>query len=125
MKAVRDNLLLAFGNLAAQRLRSFLAMLGMILGTAIVIAIGAVLTGLDHGIAALLQRFGTQTVLVSKVSPSLDLERRNQEVRLRKPLTFADAEAIARSSPAVERVAAVVYEEPPRPRSTSGSRTSP
>ena len=116
MKALRDHLAQAFGNLAAHRLRSFLAMLGMIIGTAIVIAIASVLTGLDQSIVALLQRFGTQTVLVSKVSPSLDMERRSQEVRLRKPLNAADADAIAQACPAVERVAAVVYEEPPRPQ---------
>ena len=116
MNSLQENLRLAFGNLAAHRLRSALAMLGIIIGTAVVMAIGAVLTGLDRSVASLLERFGAQTVLVSKVSPGLDMERRTQEVRLRKPLTFEDAEAVERLCPAVERVASVVYEEGTGPR---------
>ena len=111
MKSLRENFQLAWGTLAAHRLRSALAMLGIIIGTAVVISIGAVLTGLDRSIAGLLERFGTRTVLVSRRSPGLELERRGQNERLRKLLTFEDAEAIGLLCPAVERVAAVVYDE--------------
>jgi len=111
MKSFRDNLQLALSNLAAHRLRSVLAMLGIVIGTAVVISIGTVLTGLDRSITSLLERFGTRTVLVSRRSPGLELERSGQEERLRKTLTFEDAEAIGRLCPAVERVAAVVYDE--------------
>jgi len=115
MKSLQENLRLAFGNLAMHRLRSALTMLGIVIGTAVVISIGAVLTGLDRSVAALLERFGTRTILVSRASPSLDMERRSQELRLRKPLSIEDAEAIGRLCPAVERIAAVVYEEEERP----------
>lgn len=102
---------LAFDSLATHRLRTSLAMLGIVVGTAIVMVIAAILTGLDRSIASLLERFGTQTVLVSKLSPGADFDRYNEEQRLRKPLALEDAEAIARSCPAVERVAAVVFSE--------------
>ncbi|MBI4463462.1 MAG: ABC transporter permease, partial [Acidobacteria bacterium] len=102
---------MAFNALDSHRLRSVLAILGVVIGTAIVMVIGATLTGLDRSIGDLLQRFGTRTILVSKISPGLNMSRRDQELRLRKPLTLADAEAIARSCPAVERVAAVLYAE--------------
>ena len=115
MKSLQENLRLAFGNLAMHRLRSALTMLGIVIGTAVVISIGAVLTGLDRSVAALLERFGTRTILVSRASPSLDMERRSQELRLRKPLSIEDAEAVGRLCPAVERIAAVVYEEEERP----------
>ena len=115
MKSLQENLRLAFGNLAMHRLRSALTMLGIVIGTAVVISIGAVLTGLDRSVAALLERFGTRTILVSRASPSLDMERRSQELRLRKPLGIEDAEAVGRLCPAVERIAAVVYEEEERP----------
>ncbi|MGH9785416.1 MAG: ABC transporter permease, partial [Terriglobia bacterium] len=74
-------------------------------------SIGTVLTGLDRSIASLLERFGTRTVLVSRRSPGLELERSGQSERLRKLLTFEDAEAIGRLCPAVERVAVVLYDE--------------
>ncbi|OFV98846.1 MAG: hypothetical protein A3H28_00375 [Acidobacteria bacterium RIFCSPLOWO2_02_FULL_61_28] len=115
MKSLQENLRLAFGNLAMHRLRSALTMLGIVIGTAVVISIGAVLTGLDRSVAALLERFGTRTILVSRASPSLDMERRSQELRLRKPLSIEDAEAVGGLCPAVERIAAVVYEEEERP----------
>jgi putative ABC transport system permease protein len=111
MKSLRENFQLALSTLAAHRLRSALAMLGIVIGTAVVISIGAVLTGLDRSIASLLERFGTRTVLVSRRSPGLELERSGQSERLRKVLTFEDAEAIGRLCPAIERVAAIVYDE--------------
>ncbi|MBI4461169.1 MAG: ABC transporter permease [Acidobacteria bacterium] len=104
-----ENWRLAFQNLAAHRLRTALAMLGIVVGTSIVMIIASILTGLDRSIAGLLQRFGTQTVLVSKLPPGSEFERDNEQRRLRKPLSWEDAEAIARSCPAVERVAAVVF----------------
>jgi len=111
MKSLRENLQLALDSLASHRLRTALAMLGIIIGTAVVISIGAVLTGLDRSISALLERFGTRTVLVSRRSPGIETERRGQNERLRKMLTFEDAEAITRLCPAIERIAAVVYDE--------------
>ena len=115
MKPLHDNLQLALDSLATHRLRTALAMLGIIIGTAVVISIGAILTGLDRSISALLERFGTRTVLVSRRSPGIETERRGQDERLRKMLTFEDAEAITRLCPAVERIAAVVYDEDASP----------
>jgi len=111
MKSLRENLQLALDSLATHRLRTTLAMLGIIIGTAVVISIGSVLTGLDRSIGALLERFGTRTVLVSRRSPGIETERRGQDERLRKLITFEDAGAIERLCPAVERIAAVVYDE--------------
>jgi putative ABC transport system permease protein len=111
MKPLQENLQLALDSLASHRLRTALTMLGIIIGTAVVISIGSVLTGLDRSIGALLERFGTRTVLVSRRSPGIETERRGQDERLRKLLTFEDAEAIRRLCPAVERIATVVYDE--------------
>ena len=111
MKSLRENLQLAFDSLATHRLRTALAMLGIIIGTAVVISIGSVLTGLDRSITSLLERFGTRTVLVSRRSPDIETERRGQNERLQKVLTFEDSEAIGQLCPAVERIAAVVYDE--------------
>ena len=113
MNSHLESLSLAFATLAAHRLRTVLAILGVVIGTAIVMVIGAVLTGLDRSIGELFQRFGTRTIMVSKISPGMDRSRQDQQQRLRKPLTLADAEAIARSCPDVERVAAVLFDDRP------------
>jgi len=86
-------------------------MLGIAVGIAVVRGIGAILTGLDRSVVAILERFGTNTIFVSKVSPGFDLDRRNRQMRLRKPLSLADAEAIQRSCPAVELVATQIFTE--------------
>ncbi|MCH8266573.1 MAG: ABC transporter permease [Acidobacteria bacterium] len=111
MVAFRENLKLAWGTLAAHRLRSALAILGVVVGIAIVMAIGAILTGLDRSVVALLERFGTNTIFVSKLSPGMELGHHSREQRLRKPLTLEDAEAIAASSSAAVRVAAQIFTE--------------
>jgi len=116
MNPLRNNLTLALSSLAIHRLRTALAVLGIVIGTAVVISIGAILTGLDRNITALLERLGTRTVLVSRRSPGIETERRGENERLRKLLTYDDAQAIGKLSPAVERVAAVVYDERGGPR---------
>ncbi|OFV97469.1 MAG: hypothetical protein A3F68_07555 [Acidobacteria bacterium RIFCSPLOWO2_12_FULL_54_10] len=117
MNYIVENWKMAFGHLASQRMRTALTMLGIIVGTAIVMVIAAVLTGLDRSVASLLQRFGTQTVMVAKIFPGEQREGRNRELMRREPLSIEEAQAIALSCPAVERVAAVVYSEGARGQS--------
>ncbi len=95
MKAtVGENMRLALGTLASHKLRSFLTLLGVVIGTTCVIAIGSILTGMDHRVVGILEQFGTNSLFVQKFSMGISFGRRSREERMRKPISYADYETV-------------------------------
>jgi putative ABC transport system permease protein len=85
------------------RMRSFLTALGIIIGVMTVIAIVALIQGMNYEVERQISSLGSNTIFVQKFAwgtGRLDLD----EVSRRPDLTIEDAEAISRL-PAVERVA--------------------
>ena len=102
---VRENLLLALDTLRGHKFRSFLTVLGVLIGTTTVIAVASIFAGLDREVAEAAQGFGTRTLFIFKFDPGIHIGRLSREERLRKPLTFDDAMAIKNECPSVETVA--------------------
>src|SRR3954454_11957409 len=92
---------LALDTIRAHKLRSFLTVLGVIIGTGAVIGVGSIIAGLDGAITNLLRSFGPNTVIVTKTTAMGNASR---EERRRKPLELENARAIAERCPAVEHV---------------------
>ena len=93
----------ALASLAAHKLRSALAMLGMIFGVGAVIAMLAIGAGAERQALAMIERLGLRNVLVR----GKELGREQApEIRKRSPgLAARDAAAIAAAVPGVELVA--------------------
>jgi putative ABC transport system permease protein len=102
---VRENLWLALDTLRGHKIRSFLTILGVLIGTTTVIAVASIFAGLDREVAEAAQGFGTRTLFIFKFDPGIHIGRLSREERLRKPLTFDDAMAIKNECPNVETVA--------------------
>src|SRR3954452_15677797 len=83
------------------KLRSFLTVLRVIIGTGAVIGVGSIIAGLDGAITGLLRSFGPNTVIVTKTAA---IGNATREERRRKPLTLEDARSIAERCPAVQHV---------------------
>src|SRR6185369_645245 len=92
---------LAMDTIRAHKMRSFLTVLGVIIGTGAVIGVGSIIAGLDGAITGLLRSFGPTTVIVTKTTAMGNATR---EERRRKPLTLENSRAIAERCPAVEHV---------------------
>src|SRR5215475_13875831 len=92
---------LALDTVRAHKLRSFLTVLGVIIGTGAVIGVGSIIAGLDGAITNLLRSFGPNTIIVTKTTAMGNATR---EERSRKPLTLEDARAIAERSTTVAHV---------------------
>jgi len=92
---------LAFGTVLEHKTRSLLTILGVIIGTAAVIAVGSIIAGLDGAITNLIGSFGPNTVIVTK-TPAMG--ESTPDERRRKPLTLDEALAIRERCPAVEGV---------------------
>ncbi|MGO9268755.1 MAG: ABC transporter permease [Terriglobia bacterium] len=105
--SVRENLLLALDTLRTHKFRSFLTVLGVLIGTTTVIAVASIIAGLDSRIVQTMEQFGTNTLWVYKLQFGARL-RLTKEERMRKPLTYEDAMAIQEQCPAVEEVSAAL-----------------
>jgi putative ABC transport system permease protein len=96
---------MALDSLRAHKFRSFLTVLGIVIGVAVVIVIASLLTGVRQSIVQVVEEFGTNNIYAFHLSTGPSLGPRDAGERQRKPLTYEDGEAIARFSPAVEIVA--------------------
>ncbi len=101
----RENLDMALQTLLANKFRSFLTLLGVIIGVLTVIVIASILTGMRQNIVAYIEDFGTNNIYAFHLSMGAHVGRRPQEERMRPPLTIKDAAAIEKQCPSVQEVA--------------------
>jgi putative ABC transport system permease protein len=102
----KETLLMAFDSVRAHKFRSFLTVLGIVIGVMTAITIASILTGLRHSIVAIIEEYGTNNIYAFHLSTGPRVSEDRSE-RSRKPLTVADAEAIRTGASAVEDVAHV------------------
>ncbi|MGE5326142.1 MAG: ABC transporter permease [Deltaproteobacteria bacterium] len=105
-----ENLMLALDTLRTHKFRSFLTILGVLIGTTTVIAVASVIAGLDRRLVDTAQQFGTRSLWVYKLQFGAP-HRLTREERLRKPLTFEDGQVIREQCPAVEDVGVVLFRQ--------------
>lgn len=95
---------MAADSLKAHKLRSFLTLLGVMIGVMTVIGMVSIIQGLNASFLRELQAAGSDLILVQKDEP-VRMGRRTEEERTRKDLTFEDAQAIQAECPLVKAVA--------------------
>src|SRR3974377_1760551 len=59
---IREDLLLALDTLRTHKIRSFLTVLGVLIGTTTVIAVTSIIAGLDKQLVDVAEQFGTRTL---------------------------------------------------------------
>jgi putative ABC transport system permease protein len=107
----RENLGLAFDTIRTHKLRSFLAVLGVLIGVALIILVVGLVQGFRTSISEEIASEGLDTAWVARFTQGPGLNgRRPKEERERKPLTFADAQAVMTQCPAVKQTAISVFE---------------
>ena len=104
-----ENARMAVDTLRTHKLRSFLTVLGVVIGITALIGVASILVGLDRDIRGFLDDYGTDTLFVFKFNPGIHTGRLSAEERMRKPLTLEDAMAIQELCPSVKNVAAEVF----------------
>lgn len=88
-----ENVLMAFDTLRQHKLRSFLTILGVIIGTVTVIVIAAFVSGIDARVSKEIESFGTNSIYAFKFEPGFNFNP-SMEERTRPPLTEEHANAI-------------------------------
>ncbi len=98
---IYENLMMALGTLRANKLRSALTVVGVIIGVWTVMAIASIISGIDEAVKKEIESFGTRSIIISKFDPGIHVGRRTREERMRKDLTYDDAMSL-RALPSVE-----------------------
>ena len=101
-----ETLKMAADSVRSHKFRSFLTVLGIVIGVMTAISIASILTGLRQNIIAIIEEYGTSNIYAFHLSTGPRTGEDRSE-RLRKPLTVADAETIKTQASAVEDVAIV------------------
>lgn len=104
-----ENSRMALETVRANKLRSLLTVLGVVIGITTVIAVASILVGVDRDIQSTLNNFGSNTLFIFKFQPGFNFGRRTAEERNRKPLTLGDVQAIRESCSAVQEVSTDVF----------------
>ena len=88
----RESVRMALDTLRANKMRSSLTILGIVIGIATVIAISSVINGLNSSVSAMVESMGTNVLWIFRF-PVIGV-RPTAEMLARKQLTFDDAEAL-------------------------------
>ena len=91
--------------LAANRMRSMLALLGIVIGVGTVIGMVALINGFQRSFQQNIQAFGNNTLYIRRIRPGIQFSGGVPDsLKARKAFTIGDAEAILEHSPAVAAV---------------------
>jgi putative ABC transport system permease protein len=105
---VAETIKLAAESVWANRFRSGLTILGIVIGITTVVTVASLLTGLRAGIVTFFEEFGPDSIFISRFSgdPSSGGTPKEQK---RRPIRAEYAAFIEQTSPAIERVSVSVF----------------
>lgn len=105
---IHEALLQASFSLRTNKLRSFLTVLGIVIGVMTVIGIVAIIQGLNANMVSQLQSMGPHLIKFQHEEP-VQFGSPTREQRTRRPLYLEDAAAIRTLSPAIKAVSPEAY----------------
>ncbi|MGZ5424883.1 MAG: ABC transporter permease [Candidatus Aminicenantales bacterium] len=111
LQIFREIFRMAIDSLRSHKLRSFLTVLGIVIGVMTVIGMVSIIQGLNKSFLSELQSAGSDMIMVRK-NEGLQMGELTEEERTRKDLTFEDAQAIEKEAPLVRAVAVSIYVSP-------------
>jgi putative ABC transport system permease protein len=97
---------MALGALAANKLRTTLTLLGMVIGVSTVVGMAAILSGLDRSMARSIASLGSGVIYLTKYEASIQMGGMERDVR--PDLKLDEASAIARGCPSIAAVCPMV-----------------
>ncbi|HRD02627.1 MAG TPA: ABC transporter permease [Candidatus Saccharicenans sp.] len=104
----RESLSMALTSLRSNKLRTFLTLLGVIIGVLTIIAVVSVIQGLNNYVYTKMSFFGANDFAVSKFSPIISSIKDYQEQLKRKDLTLDDMRSLRKLCHSCELIGASV-----------------
>jgi len=104
-----ENVQMALTTLRENKMRSFLTVLGVVIGITSLLSVISILVGVYGDVNAYLSDYGAETLFIFRFDPGIHTGRLTPDERMRKPLNLEDANAIADLCPDVRAVTAQVF----------------
>jgi putative ABC transport system permease protein len=99
---IKESIVLALATFKAHKMRSFLTVLGVLIGVFTIITVVSVITGLNNSMTRQIESMGSNVIYVSKFKPGISFGgHRSAAERNRKGITYEDARAILEGCPAI------------------------
>ena len=108
LSEIRSSAAMALATVREHKVRSFLTVLGVIIGTGTVIAVGSIVTGVDSAISGVAQSFGPDTIFAFKFNIGFRGTISAEEWK-RKPLLWEQAGALEERCPSVQHVSPYLF----------------
>lgn len=102
---IKEIFRMAIDSIKSHKLRSFLTLLGIVIGVMTVIGMVSIIQGLNRSFLSQLESVGSDIIGVVKYEPGIHTGNLSEEERQRKDLTFEDAMAIEKECSLVKAVA--------------------
>ncbi len=96
-----ENFKMAIDTLRSNKLRSFLTIVGVVIGVIVVMLMSSVISGIDTAFKKEIESFGTRSIFIYKFDIGLRTSAPTREERMRKPLVLEDVDAI-KALPSIE-----------------------
>jgi putative ABC transport system permease protein len=93
-----ENLKMALDTLRGNKLRSFLTIIGVVVGVITVMLISSIISGITMAVEEQVKSFGTRSIFIHKYELGISFGRRSREERMRPDLTLDDAMALRQLS---------------------------
>ena len=107
LQILREVFRMAVDSIRSHKLRSFLTILGIVIGVMTVIGMVSIIQGLNRSFLSELQSAGSDMIVIRKTE-GIQMGELSEEERTRKELTFDDVRAIEEGAPLVRAVAVSV-----------------
>jgi len=104
----KEIVIMAVDSLRTHKLRSFLTLLGIVIGVMTVIGMVSIIQGLNKSFLSELEAVGSDIIIVEKFEPGIRTGRMTEEERKRKDLTYEDAQAIEEECSRIKAVVALL-----------------
>src|SRR6185295_20378399 len=102
---IRETFGMAGKALMANRLRSSLALLGIVIGVGTVIGMVALINGFQRSFQQSIQSIGNNTIYIRRIRPGVQINGQIPDsLKQRRAFTMDDAEAIMAQAPAVRTI---------------------
>ncbi len=101
---IREAIVLALDAIRTNKLRSFLTVLGVMIGVSSVIGMVSIITGLNESMASQIESLGSNVIYISKYRPGIHIGRRSRSERNRPDIEYDHAMAIKEYCPSVKAV---------------------
>lgn len=108
-RQLSEDVKMALGTLRENKMRSFLTVLGVVIGITALLSVVSILVGVYSNVTAMMNDYGPDTLFVFRFDPGIHTGRLSPDELSRKSLTLDDAEAIDELCPAVKMVSASIF----------------